>query len=139
MRALSIRQPWASLILAGIKTVENRSWPTKYLGSLVIHASRKIDRHALQLARMHGIHEFPTGGYLGAVDLTGCHHDEDCRGCTDFSEHNQFHWDMQRPRSLPDLIPGHGQLQFWTPPPEVLDAVARLDAARLIEQHGGTE
>jgi len=40
MRALTIRQPWASLIAAGVKTIETRSWSTKYRGPLAIHAGR---------------------------------------------------------------------------------------------------
>lgn len=39
MKCISIRQPWASLICAGIKNVENRSWQTKYRGKILIHAS----------------------------------------------------------------------------------------------------
>ena len=38
MKALTIRQPWASLIVEGVKTVETRSWNTKHRGSLAIHA-----------------------------------------------------------------------------------------------------
>lgn len=38
MKALTIRQPWASLIAAGVKTIETRSWSTKYRGPLAIHA-----------------------------------------------------------------------------------------------------
>jgi hypothetical protein len=41
MKTLSIRQPYASLICRGIKTIENRSWDTKYRGKLLIHASGK--------------------------------------------------------------------------------------------------
>lgn len=37
--ALSIRQPWAWLILHAGKDVENRSWPTRYRGPLLLHAS----------------------------------------------------------------------------------------------------
>ena len=40
MRALTIRQPWASLIAAGMKTIETRSWSTKYRGPLAIHAGK---------------------------------------------------------------------------------------------------
>jgi hypothetical protein len=43
MKALSIRQPYASLIIAGIKNVENRSWGTKYTGQLVICATKSPD------------------------------------------------------------------------------------------------
>lgn len=38
MKALTIRQPWASLIAAGVKTIETRSWSTRYRGPLAIHA-----------------------------------------------------------------------------------------------------
>lgn len=38
MKALTVRQPWASLIAAGVKTIETRSWSTRYRGPLAIHA-----------------------------------------------------------------------------------------------------
>lgn len=38
MKALTVCQPWASLIAAGIKRVENRRWATDYRGPLLIHA-----------------------------------------------------------------------------------------------------
>ena len=41
MKTLSIRQPFASLICRGIKTIENRSWDTTYRGKLLIHSSGK--------------------------------------------------------------------------------------------------
>jgi len=41
MKCLSVRQPWASLLVSGIKDVENRTWETKYRGKLLIHASSK--------------------------------------------------------------------------------------------------
>lgn len=44
MKAITIKQPWASLIVHGIKDIENRTWPCpkKYLGQRVlIHASGK--------------------------------------------------------------------------------------------------
>ncbi|MFD2600180.1 ASCH domain-containing protein [Sphingobacterium corticis] len=41
MKALSIKQPWASLIAHGIKDIENRTWKTSYRGRIYIHASGK--------------------------------------------------------------------------------------------------
>ena len=41
VKALSIRQPWAHLILCGMKTIENRTWRTDYRGPLAIHAGTK--------------------------------------------------------------------------------------------------
>ena len=46
MKAISIKQPWASLIAHGIKDIENRTWkcPQKYIGQRVlIHAGKKSD------------------------------------------------------------------------------------------------
>lgn len=37
-KALSVRNPYAALIVSGIKTIENRSWSTRYRGPLLIHA-----------------------------------------------------------------------------------------------------
>lgn len=42
-KALSVRQPWADLIVDGYKDIENRNWQTKYRGLLLIHAPLKVD------------------------------------------------------------------------------------------------
>jgi ASCH domain len=43
MKIISIRQPWAGLIVSGLKDVENRTWPTRYRGPILIHASQRPD------------------------------------------------------------------------------------------------
>lgn len=45
--ALSIRVPWATMIVKAIKDVENRGWAPNYKGPLIIHASKTIDKQAL--------------------------------------------------------------------------------------------
>jgi hypothetical protein len=47
MKALSVRQPWATLIISGQKTIENRRWTTPYRGPLLIHASQQVDTGSL--------------------------------------------------------------------------------------------
>jgi hypothetical protein len=42
MKALSIMQPWATLIAQGAKRIETRSWTTSYRGPLAIHASKGL-------------------------------------------------------------------------------------------------
>ena len=42
MKALSIRQPWAWLIVNGYKDIENRTWSTDFRGRVYVHAGRKI-------------------------------------------------------------------------------------------------
>lgn len=41
MKALSVWQPWASLIRPDTKTIESRDWTTRYRGELLIHASKR--------------------------------------------------------------------------------------------------
>lgn len=40
MKVLTIKEPWASLILEGKKTIETRTWNTKYRGLVLLHASQ---------------------------------------------------------------------------------------------------
>jgi len=41
VKTLSIQQPWAALIAAGVKTIEVRTWRTEYRGPLLIHATKR--------------------------------------------------------------------------------------------------
>jgi hypothetical protein len=45
MKTLSVKQPWAHLICSGLKDIENRKWPTKYRGRVLIHASAKAVKY----------------------------------------------------------------------------------------------
>lgn len=91
--ALSIRQPWAWLIAMGFKDIENRDWPTRYRGPVLIHAGKTWGRaekeaHAeleegfnpCDLAPLDLIiavpHKFQLGGIVGVVDIVDCvdHH-----------------------------------------------------------------
>ena len=40
MKALSLTQPWATLVVSGRKQIETRSWNTNYRGPLYIHAAK---------------------------------------------------------------------------------------------------
>jgi hypothetical protein len=42
MKALSIRQPWAWLIVNGWKNIENRDWPTRFRGPFLVHAGKAM-------------------------------------------------------------------------------------------------
>ncbi len=80
MKALSIRQPWAWLIVHGYKDVENRTWATSYRGPLLVHAGLALDPgydRAAALARDLGIDlpaaaDLPRGAIVGRVDVVGC-------------------------------------------------------------------
>ena len=42
MKALSIRQPWAWLIVNGYKDIENRTWSTDFRGRIYLHAGKRV-------------------------------------------------------------------------------------------------
>jgi hypothetical protein len=50
--ALSLKQPWATLLVHGLKTVEVRSWPTRQRGRVLIHAARLPDPRPEAWARL---------------------------------------------------------------------------------------
>ena len=66
MKVLSIKQPFAELILQGKKTVELRKWNTNFRGAFLIHASKNPD---LQAMKKFGFKELPCGFILGKAEL----------------------------------------------------------------------
>ena len=77
-RALSLKEPWATLVVDGIKPVENRTWRTKYRGGLLIHASQTWDTEGAQWIREHTTvvlkpkDEYIYGAIIGQVELFDC-------------------------------------------------------------------
>lgn len=69
MKALSIRQPWAQLIVQGIKDIENRQWSTSYRGELLIHASKAVDLDLCQQYAEYLPCGLLTGGIIGKASL----------------------------------------------------------------------
>lgn len=86
MKVLSIKQPWAWLIIHGGKDIENRTWKTKYRGRFLVHASQGMTRGEYEDARtlvddigsMELYMRFPSfkalqrGGIVGSVELVDC-------------------------------------------------------------------
>lgn len=78
MKALSIRQPWAWLILQGGKDIENRTWKTNLRGRVLIHASKGMTRADYETAEMHAplplFEKLQTkcGGIVGSVEIVDC-------------------------------------------------------------------
>ena len=78
MKVLSVRQPWAYLIVAGYKDIENRKWYTNHRGPLLIHASLGTDPENFMPKQRKWIEEsgidipedLPRGAIVGSVNLT---------------------------------------------------------------------
>lgn len=66
MKALSLKQPWAELIVSGKKTVELRNWNTKFRGEFLVHASQTPNKQAMERL---GFTTLPTGCVVGKATL----------------------------------------------------------------------
>lgn len=69
--ALSVRQPWAWLIAHGYKPIENRTWPTKFRGRVLIHAGVTMTKedYAACFIFIAGIPHENVGWRVPAYDL----------------------------------------------------------------------
>lgn len=75
MKTLSVKQPWASLIVGGIKNIENRTWKTNYRGRIFIHAALKPDNIKLEIEGQASDREIQMFSALGRAEddnLFGC-------------------------------------------------------------------
>jgi len=71
MKVLTIREPWASLIINGYKKYEFRSWKTNYRGKILIHAGINIEKDMLNRFKDYNL-ECVKGGIIGEVELVDC-------------------------------------------------------------------
>lgn len=81
IKALSLKQPWATLVVIGAKTIETRSWMTRHRTTLAIHSSGALDtddralcytepfRSALRKGGLRSPADLPTGCVLGVVKV----------------------------------------------------------------------
>ena len=84
MKALSIRQPWAWHILHSGKDIENRNWPTKFRGRVLIHASKGMTRYEYEDGRdplwasggpaieLPSLEQLERGVIVGSVEIVDC-------------------------------------------------------------------
>lgn len=131
VRALSLTQPWAWIVLHGGKRIENRTWDTKFRGRFLIHASKGMTldqyRSALQTCRDLGApsialrvpvpSELERGGIVGVATLSHIH--PPCRFPHEPSRcQHAWHMAGQYGFSLIDVepipfLPCKGALGFW--------------------------
>ncbi len=137
MKAISIRQPWAWLILNAGKDIENRTWRTKVRGRVLIHAAKGLTRDewlrglgfAEHLAKTPSdllaqakFAEVARGGVVGSVDIVDC------------LPHSDSPWYMgavgfvlRDPRPM-SFVPCKGALNFFEVSDDLL-AAHGVDAA----------
>lgn len=125
VKALSLWQPWASLIAVGAKKIETRHWSTSHRGPLAIHAAKtragfesavSIRSEYLQLCGYCYDAEMPTGVLLCVVDLVDCVSTENLVGKISEQERafgnyqvGRFGWIMENVRVLPTPVAYRGR------------------------------
>lgn len=140
MRALTLIQPWASLIADGRKTFETRGWPTAYRGAIAIHAGKKLDaEYAVECGyRPEGL---TRGAIIAVARLVACIPAEQAeRAIIDtmpaaqaeeelrhgFYERGRWAWELADVIRVP-AFPLLGQQGLWEVPSPV-EIQLRMDA-----------
>ena len=114
IKALSVRQPWASAIMLG-KDVENRTRYFSHRGLLLIHAALKVDNYALDDPRIValgiGSPEKPLilGHIIGAVTLLDCVRDYP----SPWAYSEEWHLVLANPRPFRRAVACRGQLGLF--------------------------
>ena len=123
MKGLTIKQPWATLIMQGYKRFEFRSWQTKYRGDLLIHAGKGIDKEAIKRLEKYLPEELPTGKILGKATLVDCikmspefkeellKENRDIYTKSSFQEN--YGWQMDNVQVFKEPIEAKGHLSLW--------------------------
>lgn len=139
MKAITIIQPWATLIALGEKQFETRSWATRHRGELAIHAGKIIDRIACEIPAIksalarHGYtaDNLPTGAVVAIARLAECHKVNGIQGNIAASigteyriiegnelgfgwyDFGRFAWELADVQQLLEPIPAKGQQGLW--------------------------
>ena len=119
--AISLHQPWASLIASGHKRYETRSWPTSYRGPIAIHAAKKIEPDS-RLLNLLGAAEsdVPRGAVVAIADLVNCiqmdahfieAQSDTERMCGDWSV-GRWAWELENIRAI-EPISARGMQGLW--------------------------
>ncbi len=130
LRALTVRQPWAGLLAAGVKPVENRTWRTSARGELWLHAGAGADPiaewmygHLIHAENTAGAQIWARGAVIALAELTGVHRDTGC--CEPWGQPDQWHWEIRPVRVLAVPVPARGALGIWQLDAGLVDSAAR--------------
>lgn len=149
IKALSLTQPWATLVALGAKTIETRSWGTSYRGWVAIHASKGFPPWARDYVGMEPfvtalagreVDALPLGAIVALARLRACWGMAgvdtrerliitDRRACIGLTPEEyafgnyapgRYGWEFADVRPLATPLPCRGALGLWDPPPAVL-------------------
>lgn len=114
LTTLTVRQPFASAILAGLKVREYRSWRTSHRGLLGVHAAKSVRVEMFAEYPILVRADCPVGAVIGVVEVEECKFDDALLF---------WAWTLVRPRVFSRPVPMTGRLGLWTA--EVADELLR--------------
>ena len=122
MKVLSIKNPWATLIVDGYKEYEFRSWKTKYRGKILIHAGLGIEKDMMERFKDYNIDINP-GYSIGEATITDCILVDETFNCElrsidpvvyGRSNHTEtYAWKLENVVKYEKPIPCKGKLSLW--------------------------
>lgn len=121
MKAISLKPPWPYAIFHLGKDIENRRWPTKYRGPLLIHASKTWDEAGYDFLAYRFDEFVPSkehhvfGAIIGQVSLVDCLDQSDSRWFF-----GDYGFKLENPKEFKKPIPYRGQLGIFDVPDRVL-------------------
>ena len=120
MKALSFRQPWAELVLQGRKTMDLRTYNTRYRGRIAIHVSQTVEPDRCWENDLNP-DNLDTGGIVGTAELVDVVPLDEAA----YNEHQAAHlggrrwrdglygWVLAHPERLPTLVPARGRTNLF--------------------------
>lgn len=126
MKAITVKQPWASLIVHGIKDIENRTWKTNFRGRVLIHAAGSHGRKfSVNLTDAQTKAAFATiakytmfgslsfGAIIGSVEIVDCVQNHP----SIWTDKGVYNWVLANPILYAKPIENvKGKLSFWDYP-----------------------
>lgn len=122
MKVLTIREPWASLIVNGYKEYEFRSWKTNYRGKILIHTSSIMDKDMLDRFKDYNL-DYITGAIIGEAEIVDCilvdkEFNDDLRDKNPVvygrSNHTEtYAWKLDNVKKYDKVIYTKGKLGLW--------------------------
>jgi len=123
-KVITIKQPFASLILKGYKKYEFRTWATKYRGEILLHAGKSIDKTALiNRFENYNLGSMPTGVIIGKLKIVDCIkmtpdiaknlNNQDRNVYQKLEDWDGYAWKIEDVEEFEDYIPVKGQLGLW--------------------------
>ena len=125
MKALSLTQPWASLITDYGMNVENRTWSTKFRGFFAIHATKTFQEEDFAYCRQAfkiklKKDDVPYGAIIGFAELTEVIEASEVTKETKKWFIGDYGFVMKNIIKLNEPVPAKGSLSFWTLDDEIL-------------------